>query len=139
MERRADAMPGKAARLRLRTLTPKTGERTMPGGYIEVPSYSFGPSGSGGAATRGDAPKIEYAGADDAFVVSWLAEDQAPSDPSDGLLPMESLRPVDPSDPSDGLFPTETIRPTESLSIADAGADLFPPGQAGFSEFELLI
>jgi hypothetical protein len=49
--------------------------------------------------------KPESTEGDDSFAVDWLAEDHAPSDPSDRLLPMESLSPVDPWDISAGLCP----------------------------------
>jgi hypothetical protein len=45
-----------------------------------------------------------------------------PSDPSGGLFPTETIRPVDPSDPSDGLFPTETIRPADTFLPLEQGA-----------------
>ena len=109
----------------------------MPdGNWIEVVSYTWGVD-QPVSATRGD---TEFTGGDDGFVINGLAEDHAATNPSNGrLLPMESLRPVDPSDPSDGLFPTETIRPMELLSLAHEGIELFPLGQATYSGFELVL
>jgi len=49
---------------------------------------------------------------DDSFIIiDYLPEYRAPSGTSDGLLPMESLSPVDPSDPSAELRPMESITP----------------------------
>jgi hypothetical protein len=80
------------------------------------------PVGSGpgdeNPVTPGPDDKPEFMAGDDrfatdSFVIDSFAAPVDPSDPSDGLLPMESLRPVDPSDPSHDL-------PAAELSFAEA-------------------
>jgi hypothetical protein len=62
---------------------------------------------------------------DNFLVIDWLAADQASTNPSNDLPPMETLRSVDTWDPSAGLLPMESLTPVDTAG-ALVGDDSCP-------------